>query len=109
MLRASSSKQGRTVQLAGFLNAAIDVGVVAASQLMAATDAAVLFDAAEIDVARDNLVAAVGHAAAIRTFAVAGNFQMMNRLLDATGARVNPSLSPIADEIGVEIPAHLLP
>ena len=55
---------------------------------MAATDAAVLRDPWEIEVARDRLVAAVGEGGAFRAFAVAANFEMMTRLADGTGARM---------------------
>ena len=77
-----------------------------AAVLLAATDAAVLRDADEIEPARDDLVAAMGDAAARRAFATAGNFQMMNRLLDGLGVGPHERFHSMAPLLGVEIPTH---
>jgi hypothetical protein len=50
------------------------------------------------------LTRAAGPAAVVRAAAVAGNFQMMNRLVDATGVPVGASMWEIADELGIRPP-----
>ncbi len=106
MLRASSPHFGAPANLAGIGNAAIDVGVRHSAELLAATDAAVLRDELELPDARAQLVEAVGEAAAVKAFAVAGNFEMMNRLLDALGVGPMGPAVNLAGELGVEIPNH---
>lgn len=67
-----------------------DVGVPFSDELMAFANAAADLrgDAGEMRAARDALVAAVGEAMMVDAAAVAGNFQMMTRLADGTGAQV---------------------
>lgn len=65
-----------------------------------------LGDHHEIDEARANLVRVAGTAAAVRAFATAGNFQMMNRLLDGLGVGPHERFLPLAAEIGVTVPDH---
>jgi hypothetical protein len=43
-----------------------------------------------------------GPDAVVRASAVAANFQMMNRLVDATGVPVGASLSAIAPDLGLD-------
>lgn len=81
----------------------------AGSELLAFADAAVLRDGHEMPDARTALLRTAGEAAVIRAAAVAGNFQMMNRLLDAIGVRVRRSGMALADELGLSVPEHLLP
>ncbi|MDH3299979.1 MAG: hypothetical protein OES24_05680 [Acidimicrobiia bacterium] len=78
-------------------------------ELTAFTDAAVLRDGHEMPGARTALRNAAGEAAVIRAAAVAGNFQMMNRLLDAIGVRVRRGGMALADELGLTVPDHLRP
>lgn len=85
------------------------MGTRNARELIAATDAAVLRDPDEIAAARTALVAALGKDRAIRTFATAGNFEMMNRLLDGLGVGPAEVFRPLAEEIGVAIPTHFAP
>jgi len=106
MLRASSPKFGVVALIAGIKDLSIDVGVAGAHSIMAATDAAVLRDDIELVDARAQLVAELGEAAAARTFAVAGNFEMMNRLLDALGVGPMGPATKLAEDLGVEIPTH---
>jgi len=75
---------------------------------MAFTDAVVLRDPDEIPQARSALEAAAGAEFADRAALVAGNFSMMNRLLDAIGAPIGKHGLPTAALLGVEIPEHLL-
>lgn len=87
----------------------IDSRLPAGSELVAFTDAAVLRDGHEMPEARTALRRAAGEAAVIRAAAVAGNFQMMNRLLDAIGVPVRRSGMRLADELGLTVPDHLSP
>ena len=100
MLRASSEKQSLPLELASIGNPVVDSGVRAGAELLAAVDAAVLRDDLELAEAREALVAAVGEAGAVRAFATAGNFEMMNRLLDAQGVMPGEDIRSIGDEIG---------
>jgi len=106
MLRASATNFGVDANLRALTDAGIDLGVTGARELLAAADATVLRDTDEIEVARAELVAAVGEPGAIRAFATAGNFEMMNRLLDALGVGPLKGVLPLADEIGVVVPDH---
>ena len=106
MLRGSSPHFGPAANIAGIGKVSIDVGVSHSAELIAATDAAVLRDELELSDARTQLVEAVGEAAAVKTFAVAGNFEMMNRLLDALGVGPMGPAVALAGELGVEIPNH---
>jgi hypothetical protein len=75
----------------------------AGPELRDLTDSAVLRDPYERDVALPALVAVAGEPAAVRAAAVAGNFEMMNRLLDGIG--VGPGgMASIAGELGVTYP-----
>ena len=65
-----------------------------------------LRDTDEIEPARTELVTALGEPAAIRAFATAGNFQMMNRLLDGLGVGPHQRFHSLAPELDVEIPDH---
>lgn len=109
MLRASSRHTGRPADLRAIVNPFTDPLVPAGRELLAFTDAAVLGDADEMPIAREALVRGAGQAATIRAAAVAGNFQMMNRLLDALGVRVGPSALRLADELDIAVPHHLHP
>lgn len=82
-----------------------DPQLEAGSELRALTDAAVLRDPDERDSALGALVAVAGEAAALRAAATAGNFEMMNRLLDANGVGPTAALAAIAPEISVVWPA----
>lgn len=107
MLRASSEALGGRADPRAAVDLTVDPGVPGGRELLALTDAVVLGDDLELPVARQATVKALGPEAAARAVTVAGNFQMMNRCLDAVGARVTARLRPMADHLGVEIPAHL--
>lgn len=76
----------------------------AGSELRALTDAAVLRDPDERDTALEALVVVAGEAAAMRAAATAGNFEMMNRLLEGNGVGPTRALAAIAPEISVTWP-----
>ena len=101
MLRASAHANGTTVELRAITDRAADPGIAAGSELLAFVTALLAGDAPQLDAARRALDAAAGPAAAIRAAAVAGNFQMMNRLVDATGVPVGRSLRAIAADLGL--------
>lgn len=109
MLRASAEQTGRDHDLRAVLDPMIDSLLPSGTELLAFTDAVVLRDGHEMPTARKALRAVAGETAVIRAAAVAGNFQMMNRLLDAIGVRVRRSGMMLADELGLPVPAHLHP
>lgn len=100
MLRASSHQQRLPVELRSISDPTVASGVPFGAELLAATDAAVLRDDYEIDEARTALVEAAGEHRAVRAFAVAGSFEMMNRLLDGQGVMPGIDGRAIGDDIG---------
>lgn len=106
MLRVSANTNDETINLLGVGNETIDSGVPNATVLSALAEAAVLRDEHEIEVARDRAVQDLGVATAMRVVAVAANFEMMNRLLDAAGIGPTGSGRAIGDLIGVPLPAR---
>ena len=76
-------------------------------ELLDFVDAAVLGDGHELPTARRDLREASGPDVVLSAAAVSANFQMMNRLLDAIGGPVDPSLFDLAADLGVELPAHV--
>lgn len=101
MLRASSQALGHEVAIRGAADATVDPLTPAGRALVAFTDAAVLRDVHEIDGARAELVSAVGPDGAARAASVAGNFELMNRLLDGMGVGPPERAMHLADELGV--------
>jgi len=106
MLRASAPNFDVEPNLRALSDAGVDLGVAGSRELLGAVDAAVLRDSDEIESARAELVAALGEPATVRAFATAGNFEMMNRLLDALGVGPHKGVLPLAAEIGVVVPDH---
>lgn len=103
MLRASVQHTGRPVDLSAISDVTRDPLLPAGRELRDLTDAAVLRDPYERNLALPALVDEAGEAAAVRAAAVAGNFEMMNRLLDGIG--VGPGgMASIAGELGVTYP-----
>jgi hypothetical protein len=109
MLRASAEKTGRPADLRAVVDPMRDPLLPAGPQLLAFADAAVLRDADEMPVARRALLDAAGPEAVVRAAGCAGNFQMMNRLLDAIGVRVRRQGMDLAAELGLQVPRHLHP
>lgn len=106
MLRASSKARNLDTDLGAIADPTRASGVPHGAELLAATDAAVLRDGLELADARDALVSAIGETAAVRAFAVAGNFEMMNRLLDGQGVMPDPATRSIGDAIGKPFVQH---
>jgi hypothetical protein len=109
MLRASIPTSDRDDFAPRAITAGVgDAGVEAGAELIAFTDAVVLHDPFEYPRAHQDVQRAVGPTATDRAAMVAGNFSMMNRVLDAVGAPVDRRSAVTAEALGVEIPAHLL-
>lgn len=109
MLRASARHLDRDVDLAGVGSVVVDPGLAGAAELGAVVEAVVLRDEVERDIAVPRAVDAIGAPATSRAIAVAGNFEMMNRLLDAAGVGPTVEMRPIGDLIGVPLPDRFLP
>ncbi|MEM7284837.1 MAG: hypothetical protein AAF480_00665 [Actinomycetota bacterium] len=92
------------VDLTGIADPMVDPLLPAGRALLALTDAIVLRDEAERDAALDELVPMVGTAGAVRAAAVVGNFEMMNRNLDAMGIGPSTASAAIAPDLGVPWP-----
>jgi len=104
MLRASADANREVVDMLGVGHVTVDSGVPGDAELTALTDAVILRDADELDVARSRSVERLGEASTVRAIAVAANFEMMNRLLDAAGVGPTTAMRPIGELIGVALP-----
>lgn len=105
MLRVSSQHLDRAADLGALSDASVDPVTPSGRQLMAFADAVVLGDDLELPQATERLVAAVGPSGAGRAAAIAANFQMMNRMLDAIGVDYGGS-PELAADIGVPFAAR---
>jgi hypothetical protein len=101
MLRASAHTTGQPIDLRAITDRAPDAELSASSELLAFATALVRDDE-RLEAQRAALGAAAGPHAVVRAAAVAGNFQMMNRLVDATGVPIGASMSAIAADLGLE-------
>ncbi len=104
MLRASAKATDTDVDLRGVTDNTVNPLLRAGVELRAMTDAAVLRDRDERDIALAALTAVAGEQAATRAAATAGNFEMMNRLLDGIGLGPSEHSVAIAPELGVTWP-----
>ena len=104
MLRASAEATDQALDLRGVTDPIVDPLLPHGCELRAFTDAAVLRDPFERDIALDALFAVAGEAAARSAAATAGNFEMMNRLLDGIGVGPREQMTHIAPELGVPWP-----
>jgi len=109
MLRVSARKTGRQLNLRAVVDPEINSMLQHGAELLAFTDAAIQRDRDAIGGARRRLEKAAGLEATVRAAAVAGNFQMMNRLLDAIGVRVGRAGMKLATELDLTVPQHLHP
>ncbi len=85
MLRASSRHFGFEADLRAIGKSGFDSGVPRGAELVAFSEAVLGRDATRLDAARDALAAAMGPAAVTDAAAVAGNFQMMDRIANGCG------------------------
>jgi alkylhydroperoxidase family enzyme len=104
MLRASAHTTGQPIDLGAITDRAPDALLDDGTELLMFTTALIRGHAAKLDDARATLAATGGPYAVVRAAAVAGNFQMMNRLVDATGVPIGASLRAIAAALGVNSP-----
>ena len=107
MLRASAEKTNRPLDLRSVVDAGTDPELDWGRALLEFTDALVLGDHDELPIARQRLLEVSGEAATVRAAGCVGNFQMMNRVLDAVLAPVNPVFASVGDELGITVPALL--
>ncbi len=67
-------------------------------------------DPIRLNVARQDLQAALGKEGVTRAAAVVANFQMMNRALDTLGAQLGKELTPgilsLANKLNMTVPSH---
>ncbi len=82
-------------------DSSIDPNIPAGTQLLAFVDALLGDDTNALDHARATLTDVAGPDATTRAALVVGNFEMMNRLLDATGVPVPISMGGITSELGL--------
>lgn len=101
MLRASAHHTGRPVDLTSIAHPDRDSKVPAGRKLIEFVTA-LLGGTDDLSADHDRLAEAAGAMGAVRAAAVAGNFQMMNRLVDATGVPIGASLRAIADELELD-------
>mgnify|MGYP003538313951 CR=1 FL=1 len=109
MLRASAAQTNRSVSLKAVTDLSIDSQLKWGRELLAFTDAAVTRDAQTMALARESLVLVGGLGAVVRAAGCVGTFQMMNRLMDTLGVRVDASRLALAAELGITVPTHLRP
>lgn len=83
MLRWSAQETGRTVELAGIIDPAVDSGLLGGRELITLAQQVRL--AGPDRRALDRVAEVLGLPAAVDAAAVAANFQVMNRVVDATG------------------------
>lgn len=100
MLRASAHATGQPIDLRAVTDRAPDALLRDGSELLRFVTALVR-DHTKLDEARTALAVSCGPSAVVRATAVAGNFQMMNRLVDATGVPIGASLRAIAVDLGL--------
>lgn len=98
MLRASAHQTGRPVELSAIAHPDRDSLLPAGRDLLEFVTS-LIRGGGDLSGARDRLCESAGIAGAVRAAAVAGNFQMMNRLVDATGVPIPPTLRAIAADL----------
>ncbi|HSM67788.1 MAG TPA: hypothetical protein VK860_15890 [Ilumatobacteraceae bacterium] len=101
MLRASAHATGEPVDLRAITDRAPDAQLRAGPELLGFATA-LIRDDDRLDEQRALLATAAGTHAMVRASAVTGNFQMMNRLVDATGVPVGGSMRSIGADLGLE-------
>jgi hypothetical protein len=100
MLRASAQATGISIDLRAIGDRGSDSGRSDGAALLGFTDALV-GRTTDLAAARQRLIDELGVDAVAPAAAAAGNFEMMNRVVDAVGVSVPPSMWAIAPEIGL--------
>lgn len=101
MLRASVQSAGITMNLEAIGDPAQLTGRDDADALLRFATA-VVTHSGDLDDARTHLASVLGAEAVPGASGAAGNFEMMNRILDATGVPVPRSMGAIAPMIGLK-------
>ena len=101
-LREGSKAHDVSINLHAVRDAGQDPLLPAGRELLAVSDAVALWDRDEMPIARAALVDAVGETGAVRAMGVAGNYAMMNRVLDGIGNPIRAQLMAMAPELGVD-------
>ncbi|CAN5636100.1 hypothetical protein BH24ACT5_BH24ACT5_12440 [soil metagenome] len=104
MLRASAHATGQHVDLRAVTRPAGDPLITAGTELLRFATSLVADDVTGLSLTSDVLLKQGGADALVRAAAVAGNFQMMNRLVDATGVPIGASMRTIAADLGLAEP-----
>ena len=107
MLRASARHHHEDINLLGVGRPNVDVGLPGSRVLSALVEATVLRDGDEMERVRTQAIEVLGSGATARAVQVTGNFEMMNRLLDAVGVDPPDGMLAIGDAIGVPLPERL--
>lgn len=100
MLRESAEATDTPLDLRGVVDDRIDPLVPAAQRLRAFADACTRRDASARTTTRGALTDTLGAAAAATAAGVVANFEMMNRILDATGVPIPRRRLAILRELG---------
>ena len=95
MLRGSLQYQDQELDLRSINDRSLSSGSIVADALLTFTDALIGRDAAALSAARTALEDCAGPTAVAPAAGAAGNFEMMNRILDATGVPVSRSMEDI--------------
>lgn len=108
MLSWSAQETGRTLDLAGIADPTVDPGIPAGRQLVTLGRAVV--DRRSGRQALDAVAAEIGDVAAFDAAAVAANFEVMNRVVDAVGLpvgqRSRETAHAIIEMLGLEAFSH---
>ena len=88
MLRGSAEQTNRSVELRAITDRGIDSGIPGGAELLDLVDATISGDETAANRSRDAVVQTLGPAALVDAAGVIGNFEMMNRIADATGMPV---------------------
>ncbi len=108
MLRASVDSITEFVDLLAITDPSVDSRLPYGKELLAFNRALVL-RTDDLDQTRDNLVAALGEPATVRAAGVIATFDMMNRIMDATGIPIPNKIRAISPELGLrdsDLPRH---
>lgn len=97
MLSWSGNEQGIEIDLLSVQAATGGVAVNFAHELVEFATAATGFDQTAMTISREALIACAGLAVTIDAAAVIANFEMMTRLADSTGARMQTEV--VADRL----------
>ncbi len=100
MLRASAEATNTTLNLRAIPDLSLDPLLPGGAELLAFTTALVARDDKNLATTRSDLAKTLGSGAVAAAAGAAGNFQMMNRLLDATGVP-KPTDRSIETQLGL--------